>query len=186
MKNLRLTTLTTLLVMFVTTNSFGQATGPWKGSTITITKSDGSDFTKAANQDRITDSVWITRQNTQGIYNIKVESGYATNSSPSGTRWAFGTTSNIASLTFRTWESAIGSNPPSMVNKDMVLLIIKDSIYIDLKFTKWTAGGGGGFTYVRTTDCRSWDTLKVSMCDSMVSPSKKYVWKKSGVYYTHW
>ena len=38
----------------------------WTGSTITFSKAAGADITDAANQDRITDNVWITRGNGGG------------------------------------------------------------------------------------------------------------------------
>jgi hypothetical protein len=40
-----------------------------------------------------------------------------------------------------------------MMNLDMVVHLITDDIYLDIKFTSWTGGGnGGGFTYERSTD----------------------------------
>lgn len=170
------------LLMIVTLSAFGQAHGPWKGPKDTITKGNSVDWTLAVNQDRITPNVWITRQNTRGIFNIKVESSYTNNSSPSDTKWATGTTANLKSLSFTNWETAVGQNPPGSVNQNMVLYLVTDSIYIDIKFLKWTAGGGGGFVYERTTDCRTFSDMSAVTCDSFVSPSKKYVWKKTGVY----
>ena len=38
--------------------------------TKTFTKTDYADWTLEGNQDRITDNVWITRQNNRGLYNI--------------------------------------------------------------------------------------------------------------------
>ena len=105
------------------------------------------------NQDRITNNVWITRANNQGIFNIVTETNYTDFSSPADTEWAIGTTANIGSLTFQNWEDTSGSNPPSLVNQDMVVHLITDDIYIDIKFTSWQSGGaGGGFTYERSTD----------------------------------
>ncbi|MBO6516397.1 MAG: T9SS type A sorting domain-containing protein [Bacteroidia bacterium] len=181
-----ITTISLLLVGWVTfiVDVNAQSKGIWTGDDVTFVKADYDDWTKAATQDRIRDSVWITRKDEEGIFNIKVESGYTNSSSPSRTKWAFGNTSNLKSLSFRSWEDAVSSNPPGMVNKDMVLLIVKDSIYIDIKFTKWTSGGlGGGFTYTRSSDCRDFVNVAKSSCDSFVSPSKRHVWKKSGVYF---
>ena len=176
-----------LLVLFISLSSAhyasAQGKGIWTGDKITFTKSSYAKWTNAANQDRITDTVWITRKDDQGIFNIRVSGGYSNNSSPVGTRWAFGTTKNLGSLSFNPWETTVSSNPPGMVNKDMVMLLVEDSIYVDVKFTSWASGGsGGGFTYIRSTDCRSFYTLSATTCDSFVSPSKKYVWKKSGEY----
>ncbi len=41
--------------------------------TTTFTKSNNADWTLEANQDRITDNVWITRANNSGIFNIATE-----------------------------------------------------------------------------------------------------------------
>lgn len=128
----------------------------WTGPKTTFTKADGADWTQPANQDRITPNVWITRANNQGIFNIKIESNFdGTNrDSPKDTEWAFGTTSNIATLTFKNWADTIDNLPLlNMLNNDMVLHLITDNIYIDIKFLSWTSGGtGGGFSYERSTD----------------------------------
>lgn len=140
-------------LLFFNTHIFAQTI--WNGPITTFTKANGADWTQQANQDRITPNVWITRKDTQGIFNIKTESGYDNigNTSPDDTEWAFGTTSNLGSLTFNTWHATITGNPPGMVGLDMVVHLITDDIYIDLKFTSWTAAaGGGGFSYQRSTD----------------------------------
>lgn len=124
----------------------------WQGETMTFTKENNADWTLEANQDRITDNVWITRANTQGIFNIAVEEDYEDFVSPVDTEWAFGTTEELGSLTFNTWELLSDSNPPSTVDQNMVLHLITDDIYIDIKFTSWTGGGqGGGFSHERST-----------------------------------
>jgi len=125
----------------------------WTGPTLTFTKANNADWTLASNQDRITDNVWITRANNQGIFNIVTEPSYSDFFSPSDTEWAFGTTVDIGSLTFDNWEDTSGSNPPSLVNQDMVLHLITDDIYIEIKFLSWQSGGaGGGFSYERSTN----------------------------------
>ena len=43
----------------------------WTGADLTFTKTSNSDWTLEANQDRLTSSVWITRQNSKPIYNFK-------------------------------------------------------------------------------------------------------------------
>lgn len=148
MKTQLLTLVSTLLLnIFV----FGQTI--WNGPTITFTKPNNADWTQAINQDRITSNVWITRKNTQGIFNINQELGYSS-TSPLGTEWAFGTTSNLGSLTFAPWVTTIANNPPAMVGQNMVLHLISEDIYIDIKFTSWAQGAlaGGGFSYERSTD----------------------------------
>jgi hypothetical protein len=127
----------------------------WDGPSITFVKEAFSDWTKPENQDRLTDLVWITRSDDHGVFNIKSEPAYVRNLSPAGTEWASGTTADYASLTYRNWEGWARSilNPPETVGKDAVLHLIAEDIYLDVKFTSWAgAGGGGAFTYTRSTN----------------------------------
>lgn len=143
-----------LFFILISWPSFAQTV--WEGPKITFTKPNNADFTLEENQDRITDNAWITRGTTMGIYNIKTEDSYTTNSSPADTEWAFGTTADISSLTFDDWQTTVESNPPGMVDRDMVLHLISEDIYIDVKFLSWSIGtAGGGFSYERSTSMAS-------------------------------
>ena len=136
-----------------------QAQTIWTGPMTTFTKSNDADWTLEANQDRITDNVWITRANNQSIFNISdntdTSSGSCIGSSPHDTEWAFGTIADgINTLTFDTFlgDSFADCGPPTVVNQNAVLHLITDDIYIDIKFVFWTSGGnGGGFSYMRST-----------------------------------
>ena len=151
-----------IVAFFILSTNTTNAQTEWTGTTTTFTKSNNADWTLEANQDRITDNVWITRANNSGIFNIATETeadGSSGNGiSPADTEWAFGTISDgVSSLTFTTWgvshTDETGGNPPSLVNQDMVLHLITDDIYIDIKFLSWSSGGsGGGFSYERSTD----------------------------------
>lgn len=145
----RLLILTSLLLL----NSYIYAQTIWNGPITTFSKPNNADWNLQANQDRITSNVWITRKTTQGIFNINQEFGYSS-TSPEDTQWAFGTTSILGSLTFANWVVTIANNPPGMVGQDMVVHLITDDIYIDIKFTSWSQGSlaGGGFSYQRSTD----------------------------------
>lgn len=143
--------ITVMSLLFSISELKAQTT--WTGPTTIFTKLNNADWTMASNQDRITNNVWITRANNQGIFNIVTETSYNDFSSPADTEWAIGTTADIGSLTFQNWEDTSESNPPILVNQDMVVHLITDNIYIDIKFTSWQSGGaGGGFTYQRSTD----------------------------------
>lgn len=125
----------------------------WTGSKIIFTKADGADPNQAPNQDRITDNVWITRGNDGGqIYNAKVEtwSESIKSTAPYDTEWAQGTTSNIESLTFLPFRDAV--SPKSVVGKDLVLHLITDDVYLDVRFIQWSSGRAGGFAYERSTE----------------------------------
>lgn len=124
----------------------------WSGQKITFAKANNADWTLRSNQDSITNNVKITRATTKGIFNIAKETIYATDISPADTKWAFGTTAGMDTLEFDSWEITVAGNPPGMLNRDMVLYLISDSIYIDIKFTSWSIGNaGGGFSYERST-----------------------------------
>ncbi len=143
-------------IILWSTTTLGQSI--WTGAPVTFTKPDSTDWTQAAYQDRITNEVWLTRANSKGVFNIKSESSYVNLFSPEDTEWAKGTTANLASLSFANWELTVSSFPSNMVNQDMVLHLISEDIYIDIKFLSWTVGlgngvhAGGGFSYMRSSN----------------------------------
>lgn len=118
----------------------------WTGPDVSFTKTDlGSEV------DMITDDIGITRGTRRGIYNDVSEVEYTVNVSPAGTEWAFGTTTDIANLSFDSWQLTHGGNPPGTVGRDMVLHLIADDIYIDIQFTSW-AQRAVGFSYTRSSE----------------------------------
>jgi hypothetical protein len=135
----------------------------WNGRSITFTKPDFTDWTLPANQDRLTNDVWLTRGNTRPLFNILHEEFADAVTSPFDTEWAFGptqpgdpgpiTASNFANLVFAPFapalDSTIGLNVVGY--GPGVLHLISNDIYLDLTFTSWTRGDGGGFSYIRST-----------------------------------
>jgi len=130
----------------------------WTGPQLTFSKGNGVDPAQAANQDRITTNVWITRGASQGIYNAKTETGFTHTFSPADTEWANGTTANYNSLPYTDWNSwakGVNAGPPSTVGVNAVVHLKTDNIYIDIRFLSWDASGtGGGFSYTRSTPQR--------------------------------
>lgn len=123
----------------------------WTGERITFTKADGADPTLAENQDRITDSVWITRGNEGGqIFNVAQRDRYSKQESPVGTFWAVGTTDDLPDLQFAPFRPAVGS-PKEVVGKDLVMFIEEEGVFIDIRFLSWSEGKRGGVSYERTT-----------------------------------
>ncbi|MBL4590539.1 MAG: PEP-CTERM sorting domain-containing protein [Phycisphaerales bacterium] len=115
----------------------------------------GGDTSLAENQDRITDTVWITRNRIRGIFNIALEptyDGFGTSGpSPLGTMWAFGTTENYESLTYTTWAVLADRNPPGLVGQNLVVYLEDEDSYMDLRFTVWGARSSvGAFSYLRS------------------------------------
>ena len=134
-------------------NITNENAGPtlWTGAATTFNKSDGSNPNLEDNQDRITENVWITRGNTGGqIFNIAINNSADKTESPVGTEWAIGTLEELDNLTFDYFRNAI-SRPKTVVGKNLVLHLIEDDIYIYVKFTSWSQGKRGGFSYERST-----------------------------------
>ncbi len=115
---------------------------------VEFVKEDGADPTLEANQDRMTDNVWITRGNSGGqIFNIKVSQSYNKNNSPLDTEWAVGDKADKDNLTFTTFRNAV--KPQSIVGQDLVVHLITDDIYLNVRFTSWSSSKRGGFSYIR-------------------------------------
>jgi len=141
----------------------------WSGRTLAFSKPAFGSPAIITNQDRIRPTYWITRGNTQGIFNAALESGFLHNVSPKDTEWSNGDAVNYPLLTFQTWDAWSGDNPPSKVGVNAVMHLIADDIYIDVVFDRWGQGpaGGGAFTYhrgekplVTPTQSTSWGRIK--------------------------
>lgn len=153
MKNSKAISLLALLASPFLATQAG-ATVIWNGPSVTYSKIARSNWTLPENQDRITPLVWLTRANTQGMFNIARESSYTTVSSPLGTEWAYGTTADFASLIYTNWETwtgGPGSGPPSTLGRDAVVHLIDEDIYLDIKFTAW-GYTTGSVSYVRSSE----------------------------------
>lgn len=126
----------------------------YSGYDYSFTYEGDGDINDPINQDRITDNVWITRGATRGIFNIAQEPAYqgsgSVSPSPVGTLWALGNTSNYESLNYQTWVETHEQFPLGLLFQEVVVYLEDDDIYIDLMFTFWESGGGGGFSYVRS------------------------------------
>lgn len=140
------------------TNATLNPNSVWQGESITFTKANNADWNLEENQDRITDNVWLTRQDNRSLFNIFTEleqiGGYGSTLSPANTEWARGEIiDGIGNLQFNRFTGTLDNNiGDNILNGPLVLHLLTDDIYIDVTFTSWTSGGmGGGFTYVRST-----------------------------------
>jgi hypothetical protein len=126
----------------------------WNGPLTNFTKVNSANPNLAANQDRLTFDIWLTRSSSQGLFNANSEPAFSHFLSPAGTEWADGSLANYASLSYNnwnTWAKGVHSGPPSTVGVNAVLHLIPDDIYLSIRFTSWSGAGGGGFSYVRST-----------------------------------
>lgn len=147
--------------------SQAQATEIWSGRTFGFSKTPFGSPTLPQNQDRITSTVWLSRANTQGLFNVALESVFQRGVSPKNTEWATGDAVNHASLTFANWETWTGMNPTSSVGVNACMHIIDADIYVDIVFTAWGgSSSGGSFSYLRAvppvvpTRATSWGRIQ--------------------------
>ena len=121
------------------------------GELVVFTKQDSADWTLPENQDRITESVWITRKNNQSIFNIAQEDGYSgSNGSPISTLWASTSTENVQSSDFTSFVAMHEGNPQSLIGDTISLFLTESGKYFDLVFSSYSGGNsGGGFSYSR-------------------------------------
>lgn len=123
----------------------------WTGANIMFTKAPNTNASQAANQDRITSNVAITRGTSGGeIFNAVLESDATKNVSPRGTKWAVGNIADIETLSFSSFRSAVGK-PKNVVGKNLVMHIEADNVYLSVKFLSWASSQSGGFSYERST-----------------------------------
>ncbi len=134
------------------TMSMDTTQGPtiWTGATLSFSKANGSDPSAEANQDRLTDNVWITRGNNGGqIYNAVEESSYNKTNSPVGTEWAIGEVEDWESLSYGKFRATV--NPKDVVGLRLVMHLLEDDVYLQVEFTNWSQGKAGGFAYNRSS-----------------------------------
>jgi hypothetical protein len=145
--------LFTLWVTAFSVTLNGTAATLWTGPPTSFANVAGTDPNQAANQDRITPNVWITRSSNQGLWNAATEFGFAHFSSPQGTQWSDGSLANYASLSYtdwNTWAKIQHGGPFGTVGVSAVVHLVADDIYLSVTVTSW-GGPGGGFSYSRST-----------------------------------
>ena len=120
-----------------------------KGEVVVFTKQDSADWTLPENQDRIADSVWITRKHNQSIFNIALESGM-TNISPLNTLWSRNSIINTEMSDFTTFRSMNDNDPQSLIGNTISLYLPEYNMYFNVIFSSFSGGNsGGGFSYSR-------------------------------------
>lgn len=134
----------------------------WGGPITAFTKRYDTESWLARNQDRLHPKVWLTRDLFGGhLYNASPD--------PSDLEWAYGTTANYLALDFVPFRELFGSGggggggnlaaafsggaDGSIVNDNLVLHIISEDIYLDVKFSDYDSYeyGSDQFSLERTT-----------------------------------
>ena len=128
---------------------------------INFTKEDYADWTLEENQDRISSTVWLTRQDNQGIFNAYYQESYDPNG-PYGTSWRWGATEDDewSDYEYTSWAAAVeqsGFNVNQALGPNqnagtpvMSLYLEETDEYYDITFLSFTGGNnGGGMSYNR-------------------------------------
>ena len=132
---------------------------------VNFAKDDYADWTLAENQDRVTEQVWITRADNQGLFNAYTEDGY-NGEGPSDTYWVWGEITwegfENGEYEWDSWKNAVESSGYN-VNQALVeqldgtpimgLGVFNDDGNPTVYNVTWESftgsNSGGGFSYSR-------------------------------------
>ena len=118
------------------------------GEPISFTREANVDWTLPENQDRITDNVWITRQERMGPINAVDFEFYGT-SQPNGTFWAPMPTIEADLLTdYGNWLGSHDWDAQSLPGETYSMYIPEANKFFDIHWLAW-GSSGGSFTYER-------------------------------------
>jgi hypothetical protein len=122
---------------------------------ITFTKNANTDASLTENQDRISETVWLTRGNKYGIYNA-YDQNSAKNQPTSGIKLALGSTENLSTLNFETisqWGKKFNRVDGNWLNENLVLYLPGSNEYYNFNMTSWE--NNGSFSYTRSSTALS-------------------------------
>jgi hypothetical protein len=122
---------------------------------ITFTKNANTDASLTENQDRISETVWLTRGNRYGIYNA-YDQNSAKNQPTSGIKLALGSTENLSTLNFETisqWGKKFNRVDGNWLNEILVLYLPGSNEYYNFNMTSWE--NNGSFSYTRSSTALS-------------------------------
>ena len=106
--------------------------------------------------DEIATGIGITRGSWGGLYNPHDEGEWDDQVSPGGTEWNFDGNhdlSDIESRSYKTFYEAQGfwGLGLRIEGRDAVMRLTGTNTYYTIKFLHWQQGGGGAFSYIRTS-----------------------------------
>jgi hypothetical protein len=148
--------------------------------------------------------VHLTRGFNHWLYNPAAGDVYGQLGTPSDTEWAFApslnptnaTLGDVTGLSYQSFDSYRNGDLSSVLlfNKQMVMHLINEDIYIPVKFTAWPHGGGA-FGYIRNTPTpipapTVWTGTPTNFAQSVASASSFDVVLSNAVHLTrgfnHW
>ena len=135
-----------LLLLIAPVFGFGQ---------ITFTKSANTNASLPENQDRISETVWLTRGTRYGIYNAYDQTSIK-NQPTSGIKLALGSTESLSTLNFETisqWGKKFNGLDGIWLNENLVLYLTETNEYYNFTMTSWE--NNGSFSYTRSSTALS-------------------------------
>jgi len=130
------------------------------GEWIFFEKGNYADPSFEENQDRITDYIWLTRDDNGPLFNFINEEGpeYGCDSqTPTGTQWSPYPKEYSDDDDYSTFINMTGCCPPCIVGDSVSVWLIEDDIRLNVVFSSWASGGdGGGFSYFREAATPHW------------------------------
>ena len=159
-----------LLALISLVASSAVAVEVWAGRTYSFTRANGADPLDPASQDAITPTCILTRNDTQGLYNIAQEAAPDNwgIGSPIDCMFAMGNAEDWQSLSFGTWLDFCAGWPCyDLVGFDGCMWIVSEDIYIDFRFDSWTCSGGGGCAWTRGVGATPVDESTLSLVKAL-------------------
>ncbi|MFH6985906.1 MBG domain-containing protein [Marinoscillum luteum] len=151
------------------------------GEEISFVKPDYADYKLEAFQDRVSDHLWITRQNERGIFNIALETQYNRSNyeSPKGTEWLGdgsaipGPFITVSANEYGKWRD-VAYPPNEQPGRTFSMHDIKSDQYYDISWDSWTEdGNGGGFSYRRKVAFGpEYNAVSFSDTEGVIAPGK--------------
>jgi hypothetical protein len=121
----------------------------WSGRNFVFSRPNFANWTQPQYSDHVSPTVWLTRKDTAGLFNIIEESDWSA-TSPAGTEWAAGDAVDRVTLTFQPWDAWCAGDPANVVGVNAVMHVIAEDLFVEIRLDAWsTDAAGAGYSYTR-------------------------------------
>jgi uncharacterized membrane protein len=117
--------------------------------TVMFEKANFANWELPENQDRVAEDLWITRANTEALFNAFDQTEYDYDG-PTNSGWVFDQTLLADPGDYEGFIPSIGGGPQQVIGKYMSMRHETSGMIYNVMFSKYSGGGpGGGFAYTR-------------------------------------
>lgn len=117
--------------------------------TVMFEKANYADWELPENQDRVANDLWITRANTEALFNAFDQTEYDYDG-PTNSGWVFDQTLLADPIDYEGFIPSIGGGPQQVIGKYMSMRHETTGNIYNVMFSSYSGGGpGGGFAYTR-------------------------------------